>query len=66
MGVLAGEWSNYFHLSDGVAVIQWITSCHKNRMTTRVITLWCVDNVLGKNTFSSGNIVKFEGDKIYF
>ena len=21
---------------------QWITSCHKNRMTTRVITLWRV------------------------
>ena len=27
-------------LSHNVAVIQWITSCHKNRMTTRVITLW--------------------------
>ena len=27
-------------LSYDVAVIQWITSCHKNRMTTRVITLW--------------------------
>ena len=26
-------------LSHDVAVIQWITSCHKNRMTTRVITL---------------------------
>ena len=26
-----------------VAVIQWMTSCHKNRMTTRVITLWRVD-----------------------
>ena len=26
-----------------VAVIQWITSCHKNRMTIRVITLWCED-----------------------
>ena len=25
-----------------VAVIQWITSCHKSRMTTRVITLWRV------------------------
>ena len=23
-----------------VAIIQWITSCHKNRMATRVITLW--------------------------
>ena len=26
-------------LSYDVAVIQWITSCHKNR----VVTLWCVD-----------------------
>ena len=30
-------------LSYDVAVIQWITSCYKNRMTTRVITLWRVD-----------------------
>ena len=29
------------NLSYDVAVIHWITSCHKNRMTTRVITLWC-------------------------
>ena len=28
------------NLSYDVAVIQWITSCHKKRMTTRVITLW--------------------------
>ena len=28
------------YLSYNVAVIQWITSCHKNRMTTHVITLW--------------------------
>ena len=25
-----------------VAVIQWITSCHKNRMTTGYITCWHV------------------------
>ena len=24
-----------------VAVIQWIMSCHKNHMTTRVKRLWC-------------------------
>ena len=30
-------------LSYDVAIIQWIMSCHKNRMTTRVITLWRVD-----------------------
>ena len=29
-------------LSYDVAVIQWITSSHKNYMTTRVITLWRV------------------------
>ena len=29
-------------LSHDVAVIQWIASCHKNRMTTRVVTLWRV------------------------
>ena len=35
-----GVWS--FTLSYDVAVIQWITSCHKNRMSTRYITFWCV------------------------
>ena len=30
-------------LSNDVAVIQWITPCHENRMSTRVITLWRVD-----------------------
>ena len=29
-------------LSYDVAVIQWKASCHKNRMTTRGITLWRV------------------------
>ena len=29
----------FFFLYD-VSVIQWKTSCNKNRMTTRVITLW--------------------------
>ena len=27
-------------LSYDVSVMQWTTSCHENRMTTRVITLW--------------------------
>ena len=31
-----------YYLSYDVAGIQWITSCHKNRMTTRVIALWRV------------------------
>ena len=29
-------------LSYDVAIIQWITSCHKNRLTARKITLWRV------------------------
>ena len=29
----------YMYLSYDVAVFQWITSCHKNHMTTHVITL---------------------------
>ena len=33
----ATSYDNY--LSYDAAVFQWITSCHKNRMTTRVITL---------------------------
>ena len=32
----------YTVLSYDVAVIQWITPCHKNRINTRVITLWRV------------------------
>ena len=31
--------ATYNLLSYDAAVFQWITSCHKNRMTTRVITL---------------------------
>ena len=30
------------YLSYDVAVIEWITSCHKNRMTTHIIILWQV------------------------
>ena len=36
------DWMFHSLLSYDVVVIQWITSCHKNRMTTRVITLWRV------------------------
>ena len=28
------------YLSHDIAGIQWITPCHKNRLTTHVITLW--------------------------
>ena len=34
---------NILYLSYDVVVIRWRTSCYKNRMTTRVITLWRVD-----------------------
>ena len=33
----------YTFLSYNFAVIQWIMSCHKNRMTTHVTTLWRKD-----------------------
>ena len=42
----------HLDLSHDVAVIQWITSCHKNRMPTRVITLWRV-NVTAFTTYVS-------------
>ena len=46
--VLAGNITSDQHkcqnyLSHDVVVIQWIRSCHKNRMTTHVIPLWCED-----------------------
>ena len=47
----------YVDLSDGVAIIHWITSCHKNRKATRVNTLArtrnVTDNVRVNNAFSS-------------
>ena len=46
-----------FNLSDDVAVIQWIASCHKNRMTTFNNTLArrrnVIHNVPVNNAFSS-------------
>ena len=45
-------------LSNEVTVFQWITSCHKNRKTTRVMTLChvrtrnVIDNVRVSNAFS--------------
>ena len=48
LGLMDNHWSFNgqplkFYLSYDVIVIQWIKSCLKNRMTTRVITLWRVD-----------------------
>ena len=61
---------NMLLLYDG-AVIQWITSCQKNTMTTRELTLSSfartqsvTDNIHVNNTFSSE--IVFEGDKIPF
>ena len=53
------------YLSHDVAAIQWITSCHKNRIITRVITLLrnVIDNVRVKNAFSHWTNVYFEGKK---
>ena len=59
---------SYLYLSYDAAVIQWITSCHKNRMTTRYITLgywrvmsWCRP---WQCYVFYWNIVNFKGDKI--
>ena len=58
-------------LSYDIAVIEWIMSCHKHRMTTRVIKLWRIDetsltlSVLTKRVFFL-NIVHFQGDKFQF
>ena len=43
MKSIVGLPMQYTLLSYNVAVTQWIKSCYKNRMTTCVITLWCVD-----------------------
>ena len=63
---------DFCSLSYDIAVIQWVTSCHKNRMTTRVITLWHVyvtsltNNVCVKNAFSDWTNIHFEDNKIPF
>ena len=58
---------NKLYLSYDVAVIQWITSCHKNRDHTCNNTLARIRDVIDNvraNAFSSLNNVHFEGDKI--
>ena len=61
----------YLFLSNDVTIIQWITSCHKNGITTRVITLWRVDvtcnvkdNANVNNAFSCRTYGNFVGDLI--
>ena len=61
---------SYLFLSYDVAVIQWLTSCHKNRMTTRYITLgywrvtsWCCPWQRYVFCWNNDN---FKGDKIPF
>ena len=58
-----------FFLSYDVAVIQYITSCHKNHINTRVKTLWR-EHVTSLTTSMSAmrflNNVHFEGDKFNF
>ena len=41
--VQVGPKGAYKALSYDVTVFQWIILGHKNRMTTRVITLWHID-----------------------
>ena len=35
-----------------IAVTQWITLCHRNYLTTHVITLWCI-NIMSLTTLMS-------------
>ena len=58
-------------LSYDVAVIQWITSCHKSGMTTRVITLWRVHVMSFTTSVSTMHFLieietHFESNKIHF
>ena len=57
-------------LSYDVAIIRWITSCHKNRMSTGAITLAhtrnVIDNVHVNNEFSSRNSVRLRAIKFHF
>ena len=48
-----------FFLSYDVAVFQWITSCHKNHMTTRVITL-LRENVTSLTTSATTMLIFIE------
>ena len=47
------------------AVVQWMTSCHINRMTTRVRIFWCelvvIDNDHVNSAFTSLRYVHFQG-----
>ena len=61
--------NSYNLTSYDVAVIQWITSCHKTLMTTREITLWHV-HVTSAAMYGEQCVFLlkyyFEGDKIPF
>ena len=67
---LRSTQSNLFdHMTS--LVIQWITSCHKTRMTTRLITLRRVyltslTTFMSTMRYSYWNNVHFKGDKIPF
>ena len=51
-GIIHLQKTKKYSLSYELAVIRWITSCNKNRMTTREITLWLV-HVTSLTTFMS-------------
>ena len=52
---------NKLYLSYDIAIIQWITLCHKNRMAARII-ITITENVCVSNGFSYWNNVYFEGE----
>ena len=66
------KWCHIIYLSYDVAVFQWITSCHKNRIinhtcnNTLVRMRNFIDNVRVNSEFSHSTNVHFIGDKIPF
>ena len=67
------QWSMHIlktSLSYDVAEIQWMILCHKNHMSTCVITLWLIHETSLTTYVSTihfyGDNVHFKGDKIPF
>ena len=71
---MISKWFNqneYQQLSYDVTVFQWITSCHKNRMTTRVFYTFAgirnvIDDVRNNNVNFHWKYVHFKSDKNLF
>ena len=61
-----GQETIEYLLSHDVTVIQWITPCHKNHMTTHVITLWREHVSHANNAFLNEITFILKAVKSYF